>query len=135
MTKNIETKGVSDIAFSNTDNPKVKVMTIKDGQGSPQHYRVNPELLGLLLQQALGLAACWADETSLSIDTLTGPNHCLPASHASVAMGRNDREVALNLFVGEVQMSYLISIDAMMNGLKPLVTLLDWSEVTEIKPN
>jgi len=135
VTKQIEVCGMTDFVFEATDNPKVKVMMVADTKKNISGSLVNPEALGLILEQALTLAAQWSQDPNLAIHELTGPSRHLPVSHVSVSMVPDNREVLLNLFVGQVQMSYLISIDALMSGLQPLLSTLDWSGVHEIKPN
>ena len=135
MTKYIEAKTISDVVISHTEKQKEKLLTITDGHGDLQHYMVPPDVLGLVLEQGLRHAAQWSEDPNLAIHELTGPSRHLPVSHVSVSMAPDNREMLLNLFVGQVQMSYLISIDALMNGLQPLLSTLDWSGVHEIKPN
>jgi hypothetical protein len=129
MTKPIEAKGLADISILPTAEKDVVALVLTDTSGIETRYAINPDGLGALLQQALGLASKWAEEPDLAIDTLTGPQHPLPGSgmkllaadRIAVWPGRHATECAVHVFVGKVELTFLMPLDEVIHAAAELV--------------
>lgn len=129
MTKPIEAKGLADIAIVPTAQKDVMVLVLTDTSGKETRYLINPDGLGVLLQQVLGLASKWAEEPDLAIHTLTGPQHPLPGSgmkllaadRIAVRQGRHATECAVHVFVGRVELTFLMPLDEVIHATAELV--------------
>lgn len=139
MTKPIKAKGLADIAIVPTAQKDVVTLVLTDTSGKETRYLINPDGLGVLLQQALGLASKWAEEPDLAIDTLTGPQHplpgsgmkLLPADRIAVRRGRHATECVVHVFVGRVELSFLIPLDEVIHAAAELVKHVEEVEMPE----
>lgn len=129
MTKPIKAEGLADIAIVPTGEKDVVALVLTDTSGKQNAYAINPDGLGVLLQQALGIASKWAEEPDLAIHTLTGPQHplpgsgmkLLPADRIAVRRGRRATECAVHVFVGRVELTFLMPLDEVIHATAELV--------------
>jgi hypothetical protein len=87
-----------------------------DTSGEEKAYAVNPEGLNALLELVLGLATRWAEKPNLKVGNWSGPQNALPANHIELARGRSETECAVRLFVGRVELTFLIPVDDVMHA-------------------
>lgn len=136
MKKAIKAKELADISIVPTARKDVVALVLTDTSGKDTGYLINPDGLGTLLQQALGLASKWAEEPDLAIDTLTGPQHALPATRMSLLpadriglrRGRHATECAVHVFVGRVELAFLIPLDEVIGAAAELVKRVEGPE-------
>lgn len=136
MTKPIEAKGLADIAIVPSGQKDVVALVLTDTSGKQTGYAINPDGLGALLSQALGLASKWAEEPDLAIHTLTSPQHplpgsgmkFLPADRIAVRPGRHARECAVHVFVGRVELTFLMPLDEVIHAAAELVKHVEGPE-------
>lgn len=129
MTKPLQAKGLADITILPTGEKDVVALVLTDISGKETRYAINPDGLGVLLQQALELASKWAEEPDLAIHTLTGPEHplpgsgirFLPADRIAVRRGRHATECAVHVFVGRVELTFLMPLDEVIHAAAELV--------------
>ncbi len=99
-------------------------MVLTDDTGSSLAYTLGPDGLNKLLERLLGLAIRWADKADLEVGTLTGPQHALPAHHIAIERGRDARECAVRIFVGKVELTFMIPLDEVLAATSKLVTMI-----------
>ena|SRR5260221_4303776 len=99
-------------------------LLLTDTKEKTTGYLVTPEGVGVLLSPLLGLAAQWADVEDLSIDKSVGPRQALPASRVVLEKGRGATECALRVFVGKMELTFLIPLDAVINGLSAVIPMI-----------
>lgn len=136
MTKPIEAKGLADIAIVPTAQKDVVALVLTDTSGKKTEYLINPDGLGVLLQRVLGLASKWAEEPDLAIHTLTGPQHplpgsgiqFLPADRIAVRRGRHATECVVHIFVGRVELTFLMPLDEVIHAAAELVKHIEGPE-------
>jgi len=116
--------GLADFKLAPTDDPNTRVMLAADTVGRRASFLVNPEGLGVVLQQALLSAVAWADEPELDLRTLAGPQHPLSASAIAFDVA-SETEIAVRLWIGKVEITFLIPLDDAVNAMGSLVSRVD----------
>jgi hypothetical protein len=125
MTDSIEVSGLAGVKFlPGTDQNSVCLM-LSDTKGKEAGFLINAEGLGALLLPALGLATRWADATDLQVETWSGPKNALPAQHIELDKGRTNTECALRVFVGKIELTFLVPLDTMIHAASWLVQQVD----------
>ena len=114
--------GLMDVKVHPTERPTTVVFDLFNTDGKVFSTAVNPDSLRFLLMHCLGLASRWAEETDLEISSWAGPQHALPATHVELATGRSSTECALRVFVGPVEMTFLLPMEVMVNATRALGT-------------
>lgn len=117
----IMARGLARIAISPTNDHEVVALALSDTAGTATAYLVNPEGLQALLLQAIGLAAQWADKPDLQSEGLFHRDSALPAHAIGILPGRNDREIALCIQVGKIELTFLVPLDAMIKATAEMV--------------
>src|SRR3954466_11591223 len=82
------------------DDRLARVLILTDTKGTTSGYIINPECVNALLTPLLRLPTNWADEPSLEVEELTGPQHALPAQRIRFARGRTPQECAVRVGIG-----------------------------------
>lgn len=100
-------------------------LVLTDEKGATSGYLINAEGLGVILAPLLGLAAKWAEKPDLGLENVTGPKNALPATRIILGKGRNDQEASLRVFVGKMDLSFLIPLDDLISGMSQLVQKID----------
>ena len=120
MTK-IEASGLARVAFQGDAAKGFVAMVLTDTKQRHFAALVSPESLNILLQPLLGLAARWADRPDLEIETLTGPTQALPGTKIAFERGRSDKECAVRIFVGKVELTFLFPVDDVISSTATLL--------------
>jgi hypothetical protein len=116
MAEKLTARGLAGVQVVPTPEPQTVAFVLADITGTKTGYLINPEGLNALLVPALGLAAQWADAPELQAQTLMGPQSALPAQHISLERGRNDKECAVRVFVGKIELTFLIPLDVLLSA-------------------
>jgi hypothetical protein len=102
-----------------TDEQVALLLTDRDGKISG--YVITPDGLNAILGPLLGLVQKWAHLEGPSTGKHIGPRMALPASRVVVEQGRNTTECALRVFVGKVEFSFLLPLQAVVDGMAALI--------------
>jgi hypothetical protein len=116
----VEARGLVKIDIRATDDDTVALL-LTDTTGVTSGYLVGPEGLNKLLLPLLGLATQWAEKSDLKVESLTGPQSALPAHHISIERGRDATESALRIFVGKVELTFMIPLETVLSAFEKLV--------------
>ncbi|CAG9934321.1 hypothetical protein [Candidatus Nitrotoga arctica] len=108
-----------------TDTNNVICLALTDTNGTETEFIINPEGLNALIYPVLGLASKWAKEPDLKVQTWSGPKNALPAQHIELAIGRTATECALRVFMGEVELTFIIPLDDVLKAAAKLMQHLD----------
>lgn len=125
MTDSIEVNGLSDVKILPTDDQNSVCLMLSDTSGKESGFLINAEGLNALLVPALGLATQWADKPDLEIDSWSGVKRALPAHHIELAKGRTDTECALRVFVGKIELTFLVPLDTIIHATSVLIKQID----------
>lgn len=120
MAQEIETRGLVKIDIRAVDDDSI-ALVLTDTAGASSGYVLGPEGLNKLLEPLLGLATKWAEKPDLKVETLTGPQNALPAQRILVEQGRDATECALRIFVGKVELTFLIPLSEVVSATADLV--------------
>jgi hypothetical protein len=101
------------------------VLLLTNTKGVSHGYILNPEALGAILAEGLRLAATWAEKPDLGLGNLTGRGNALPANRISIVRGRNNKECAVRVFVGKMELTFLIPLDDVISAMGAIVTQID----------
>lgn len=123
--KMIEAKGLARLEIRRAEEADVAVLIFTDTEGQSSTYAINPDGLRTILQEGLGLAAQWAERPGLQVETWSGSRSALPAQHISLERGRDETEVAVRVFVGRLELTFLIPLDDMIHATAGLVKMVD----------
>ena len=108
-----------------TDADKVVCLALTDTNGSETEFIINPEGLNALIYPVLGLASKWAKESGSKVESWSGPKNALPAQHVELALARTATECALRVFMGEVELTFIIPLDDVLKAATRFVQHLD----------
>jgi hypothetical protein len=113
------------VDFHPTTDPKVVAIEMLNDDGTTFCTLVGPDGVRALLLRCLGVATRWADEPLLEPASWSGPTQALQPTHVEIATGRTAAECALRVFLGSVELTFLLSIDDVLNAVTPLVRRLE----------
>ena len=99
-----------------TDASNVVCLALTDTNGAETEFIINPEGLNALIYPVLGLASKWAREPDSKVKSWSGPKNALPAQHVELAIGRTATECAVRVFMGEVELTFIIPLDAVLKA-------------------
>lgn len=125
MTDSTEVSGLSSVQVLPTDHTDTVYLLLSDTKGKESGFLINAEGLNALLMPALGLASNWADQMDLQIESWSGPKSALPAQHIELAKGRTNTECALRVFVGKLELTFLVPLDTVIHAASVLVQQVD----------
>lgn len=108
-----------------TDVDNVICLALTDTNGSETEFIINPEGLNALIYPVLGLASKWSKESGLKVESWSGPKNALPAQHIELAMGRTPTECAVRVFMGDVELTFIIPLDDVLKAATKFVQHLD----------
>lgn len=125
MTSSIEANGLSGVRVLPTEDTNSVCLMLSDANGKESGFLINADGLNALLLPALGLASQWAESPELRVESWSGPKNALPAQHIELARGRTDTECALRVFVGKVELTFLVPLDTVIHAASILVKKVD----------
>lgn len=126
VSPSIEACGLASVQFQPVPGDEdAAALVLTDENAATSGYLINAEGLGMILAPLLGLAAKWAEKPSLGLENLTGPKNALPATRIILGKGRNDQEASLRVFVGKMDLSFLIPLDDLISGMSQFVQQID----------
>ena len=88
-------------------------------------YLINAEGLAAILPPLLGAASAWAGRPHLENETVFGRGNALQADSAAIARGRHDQECAISLRLGQLELTFLLPLEAAFNACGDLAHLLE----------
>lgn len=104
----ITAHGLARVSFHGDVKDKAIAMALEDAEGQKLALAVTAQTVSAILPPLLGLAKEWSDRDDLDLSKVTGLRNSLPANRIEFAKGRNDKEIVLRLFVGEIELSFLM---------------------------
>jgi hypothetical protein len=107
----ITAHGLAKVSFHGDVKDKAVAMALEDAEGQKLALAVTAQTVSALLPPLLGLAKEWSRRDDLDLTNVSGLRNSLPANRVEFAKGRNDKEIALRLFVGEIELSFLMPVD------------------------
>lgn len=108
-----------------TDKNNVICLALTDIDGVETEFIINPEGLNALIYPVLGLASKWAKESDVKVKTWAGPKNALPAQHVELTMGRTTAECAVRVFMGEIELTFIVPLDDVLKASARLTQHLD----------
>jgi hypothetical protein len=120
----IKASRIAAIHIQPVDNDAV-TMVLTDIKGHDSAFLVNPETLNVVLAPLLGLATQWAEKPVLEIGNLIGPLRALPATQLDITRGRTADECALHVFVGRVEVTFLVPVPMVLAAMGALLKRID----------
>jgi hypothetical protein len=99
-----------------TDANNVVCLALTDTNGVETEFIINPEGLNALIYPVLGLASKWAREPELKVSSWSGPKSALPAQRIELAMGRTATECAVRVFMGEIELTFIVPLDSVLKA-------------------
>lgn len=125
MSKPIDARGLASIQIQPVKDRDSVALVMIDTANHATGYLINPEALNVLLEPLLGLATKWANQPDLKLETLVGPRHALPAQRIAIERGRNAKECAVRIFIGKVELTFLIPLEEVLAASADLVRQID----------
>ena len=124
MAGSLKASGIAAIRIQPVDNDAV-AMVLTDTKGHDSTFLVNPQTLNVVLAPLLGLATQWAEKPVLEIGNLIGPLRALPATQLDITRGRTADECALHVFVGRVEVTFLVPVPMVLAAMGALLKRID----------
>ncbi len=118
--ENIKARGIARVQFSGDEKDGQVAMVLTDTSQMRSGYLINPEALNILLSDLLGLATRWVEDPDLNIKEFTGQQRALPATHIEFAQGRDNSECAVRIFLGDVELDFLIDVNKVVSAFAGL---------------
>ncbi|CAE6695501.1 hypothetical protein [Candidatus Nitrotoga fabula] len=103
-----------------TDKNNLVCLALSDTEGNETEFIVNPDGLNALLYPVLGLASKWTRELGEKVKSWSGPKNALPARHVELVMGRTASECAVRVFMGEIELTFIVPMDAVLQATTKL---------------
>lgn len=126
VSQSIEACGLESVQFQPVPGDEdALVLVLTDTKAATSGYLITAEGLGVILGPLLGLAAKWAEKPDLGLENMTGPKNALPATRIVFGKGRNDQEASLRVFVGKMDLSFLIPLDDLISAMSQVVQQID----------
>ena len=125
MKRKIKAKGLARVSTTLTADGESVALVLSDTDDKSCGYLLGPEGVNALLEPLLGLAGKWADKRDLQIEKLSGQNNALPAHHIAFERGRTDTESAVRVFIGKMELTFLIPLDSVIAASAALVQQVD----------
>jgi hypothetical protein len=120
----INASGIAAFQLQPVDENTV-ALWLTDPKGKESAFLINPEILNAMLLPLLGLAIQWAGKPALEIGKLVGPLHAIPATQIDIAKGRSAEECALRVFVGSVEITFLVPLSAVLEATGELIRKIE----------
>jgi hypothetical protein len=123
--KKKELRPIASVRTYPTDASNVICLALTDTNGVETEFVINPEGLNALMYPVLGLASKWAKEPKLQVKAWSGPKNALPAQQIELATGRTPTECALRVFFGEVELTFILPFDTVLQATAKFTQSLD----------
>lgn len=123
--KKIKAKGLASVSITLAEDGESVALLLSDTSGKSSGYLLGPEGVNALLEPLLGLAGRWADKRDLEIEKLSGSKNALPAHHISFERGRTNTETAVRVFVGKMELTFIMPLDSVIAASAALVQQID----------
>lgn len=107
----ITAHGLAKISFHGDVKDKAVAMALEDNEGQKLALAVTAQTVSALLPPLLSLAKEWSGRDGLNLEKVTGLQNSLPASRIEFAKGRNDKEIAVVLSIGEIELSFIMPVE------------------------
>ena len=107
----ITAHGLAKISFHGDVKDKAVAMALEDNEGQKLALAVTAQTVSALLPPLLSLAKEWSGRDGLNLEKVTGLQNSLPASRIEFAKGRNDKEIAVVLSIGEIELSFILPVE------------------------
>ncbi len=127
----ITAHGLAKVSFHGDVKDDAIAMALEDSEGQKLALAVTPQTITALLPPLLGLAKEWSDRGDLKLEKVTGLQNSLPAGRIEFAKGRNDKEIALRLFVGEIELSFILPVEELFTKIGELTKRIKQSSETQ----
>ena len=124
----IEARGLARVETRPGATDSTAVLILEDTAQTITGYIINPEALNILLARLLSLLPKWADHQDLEPETLVGPQHALSAQRMLLTPGRSAQECAVRVYLGKVELTFLIPLDEVLGAtanLKKLISVIN----------
>jgi hypothetical protein len=121
MSNEKSVRPIASVRTYPTDASNVVCLALTDTNGAETEFIINPEGLNALIYPVLGLASKWAKEPDLKVKSWSGPKNALPAQHVELAIGRTATECAVRVFMGEVELTFIIPLDDVLKAAEQFV--------------
>jgi hypothetical protein len=119
------------VSFHGDVKDNAIAMALEDSNGQKMALAVTAQTVGVLLPPLLGLAKEWSQRTDLNLDKVTGAQNSLPADRIEFAKGRNEKEIAVRLFVGEIELPFVMPVEELLTKISTLSKRL--KRVSEVR--
>lgn len=116
----ITAHGLAKISFHGDVKDDAVAMALEDSEGQKLALAVTAQTLSALLPPLLSLTKEWSDRSDLDIEKVTGLKNSLPADRIEFAKGRTDKEIAVILFIGKVELSFVLPVEILFNKIADL---------------
>ena len=116
----ITAHGLAKVSFHGDVKDDAVAMALEDSEGQKLALAVNPQTVSALLPPLLGLAKEWSDRGDLDIEKVSGLQNSLPADRIEFAKGRNEKEIAVRLFIGAVELSFILPVEELFTKIAGL---------------
>lgn len=116
----ITAHGLAKISFHGDVKDDAVAMALEDSEGQKLALAVTAQTLSAILPPLLSLTKEWSGRGDLDIEKVTGLKNSLPADRIEFAKGRNDKEIAVVLFIGKVELSFVLPVEMLFNKIAEL---------------
>lgn len=112
--------GLAKVSFHGDVKEKAIAMALEDSEGQKLALAITAQTVSALLPPLLGLAKEWSGRDDLDLEKVTGLQNSLPANRIEFAKGRSNKEIALRLFVGEIELSFIMPAEELFTKIGEL---------------
>ena len=116
----ITAHGLAKVSFHGDVKEDAVAMALEDCEGHKMALAVTAQTVSALLPPLLGLAKEWSNRDDLNLEKATGLQNSLPADRVEFAKGRNDKEIAVRLFVGAIELSFILPVEELFTKIGAL---------------
>ena len=120
MGETFEVREIARVQTKPGDSENTAFLILEDTANNITGYAITPESLSVLLGQLLKLMPTWADHQDLKAETLVGPRHALSAQRMILMPGRHAAECAVRLYLGKIELTFLIPLDEALSATRNL---------------
>ena len=125
MTKKTLINPLVDVEVDSVAGTTAIAMKLTNSIGEEHYYVIDPKAVSKLLPKVLDCASHWAKHSDHSADIPSGRYDALPASRLSLERGRTNKEVALRVLVGKVEIAFLLPLDEVISATASLVERIE----------
>ena len=123
MSDKIEARGITAIELRPVDKDTVGLI-FTDTAEKQTGFLLNPSSLRRLLELGLELAARWAEEPDLQLESWTGSGHALLAQRISLEPGRDEKECAVRLYLGKLELTFLTPLNEIVPEMEKILNIV-----------